>query len=266
MIRKMLFYLYLFVVMLFAVPVVQAQSIDGDRFSISLGVFFTDRDTETALDGTTATGTPTDLESDLGLDSSDNVFRFDGYYRFNDRHRVDFSVFDLSRSSSKQIERDIQWRDTLYSINTVIDADFDLTIYKAAYTYSFRRREDSYLGATFGVYTADIKVGLSEQNLGQAEVGDITAPLPVIGLRGEYEFADKWKFRASGEFFFVEFDDIDGSLVDIYAGLDYSVTDRMSVGLGVNSVALDVDAAKTSFQGSLDWKYTGGLLFLKFDF
>lgn len=264
--RKHFFLFSSVIMMFFAVPAAQAQSIEGDRFSISLGVFFTDRDTETALDGTTANGTPTDLESDLGLDSSDNVFRFDGYYRFNDRHRVDFSIFDLSRSSSKQIERDIQWRDTLYAIDTVINADFDLTIYKAAYTYSFMRRENGYLGATFGVYTADTKIGLSEPNLGQAEVGDITAPLPVIGLRGEYEFADKWTFRASGEFFFVEFDDIDGSLVDIYAGVDYSVTNRMSVGLGVNSVALDVDASKTSFQGSLDWKYTGGLLFLKFDF
>jgi hypothetical protein len=249
-----------------AMPALAAGTLDGDRFSISLGMFFTDRDTETQLDGTTANGTPTDLESDLGLDSSDNVFRVDGYLRFNEKHRVDFSVFDLSRSNSKQIDREIQWGDSLYSVNTAINAKFDLTIYKAAYTYSFMQRENDYLGVTVGVYTADTKVSLSEQTLGQVEVGDITAPLPVIGLRGEYEFADKWTFRASGEFFFVEFDNIDGSLVDLYVGVDYAVRDSISVGLGVNSVNLDIDASKTRFQGSLDWKYTGGLLFIKFDF
>ena len=127
-------------------------------------------------------------------------------------------------------------------------------------------RDEGYLGATIGLYTADTKVSLSEQNLGQAEVGDITAPLPVIGLRGEYEFADKWTLRASGEFFFVEFDDVEGSLVDLYAGLDYSISETIAVGLGINSVDLDVDASGSSFQGSLDWQYTGGLLFLKFDF
>ena len=179
---------------------------------------------------------------------------------------MDFSVFDLSRSSSKQIERNIQWRDRLFAIDTVVDADFDLTIYKAAYTYSFMRRDAGYLGATFGIYTADTKVSLMEQNLGQAEVGDITAPLPVIGLRGEYEFADRWKFRASGEFFFVEFDEVEGSLVDLYAGVDYAIRDSISIGLGVNSVALDVDSTQSGFRGSLDWQYTGGLLFLKFDF
>ncbi len=239
---------------------------DDERFSLSLGVFFTERDTKTRLDGSLDTGTPTNLESDLGLGSSDNVFRIDGYYRFNDRHRLDFSVFDLSRSSSKQIERDIQWRDRLFAIDTAIDTEFDLTIYKAAYTYSFMRRDNGYLGATFGLYIADSKVSLMEQNLGQAEVGDITAPLPVIGLRGEHEFSDGWKFRASGEFFFVEFDDVKGSLVDLYAGIDYALRDSIAIGLGVNSVALDVDSTKSSFRGSLDWQYTGGLLFLKFDF
>jgi len=252
--------------MIFAAPAAAADSIDGDRFSISLGIFVTDRDTETSLDGTTSNGTPTDLEGDLGLNASDSVFRLDGYYRFNDRHRVDFSIFDLSRTGSKQLQRDIQWGDRLFAIDTVVEADFDITIYKAAYTYSFMQKENGYLGASFGLYTLDSKVGLAEQNLGPAEFGDITAPLPVIGLRGDYEFSDKWTFRASSEFFFIEFDNVDGSLVDIYAGLDYSVSDSISVGLGVNSVVLDVGVTKSSFQGSLDWKYTGGLLFLKFDF
>ena len=260
------FVLFSFATALACSPVANAAPTDGERFSVSLGGFFTDRDTETQLDGTVGAGTPTDLENDLGLDSSDNVFRLDGYYRFSDKHRVDFSIFDLSRTSSKQIERSIQWGDRLFAIDTVVDADFDLTIYKAAYTYVFMPRDAGYLGATIGLYTADTRVSLAEQNLGQAEVGDITAPLPVVGLRGEYEFADSWTVRASGEFFFIEFDDVEGSLVDLYAGVDYGVTDTISVGLGVNSVALDVDASKSGFRGSLDWQYSGALLFLKFDF
>lgn len=252
--------------LLFAAATAAADSVEGDRFSLSLGVFITDRDTEAELDGTVNPGTATDFESDLGLDSSDTVFRLDGYYRFNERHRFDFSVFDLSRSASKQIEREIQWGDTLYVIDTQVDADFDLAIYKAAYTYSFLRREDAYLGATVGLYVADTKASLKEQTLGSAEVGELTAPLPVIGLRGEYALSDRWSIRASGEFFFIEYDNVDGSLVDLYAGVDYSVLDNMSIGLGINSVTLDVDIAKRGFKGGLDWKYTGGLIFLKFNF
>ena len=245
---------------------VAAQSLEGDRFSLSLGVFVTDRDTETRLDSAAGDGTDTDFESDLGLDASDTVFRVDGYYRFAERHRADFSVFDLSRSNSKQIERDIQWGDSLYAIDTTIKADFDLAIYKAAYTYSFLSDEDGYLGGTIGLYVADVKTSLAEPTLGQAEVGELTAPLPVVGLRGERKLSDRWTFRASGEFFFVEYDDIDGSLVDLYAGLDYSLRDNLALGFGFNSVTLDVDAAKSDFSGAIDWQYSGGLVFLKLDF
>jgi len=247
-------------------PQASAQSLEGDRFSLSLGVFLTDRDTEARFDSSFGDGTDTDFESDLGLDSSDSVFRVDGYYRIGEQHRVDFSVFDLSRNNSKQIQKDILWGDTLYTIDTVLNADFDLAIYKAAYTYSFLSSEDGYLGALIGLHVADVKTSLAEQNIGQAEVGELTAPLPVIGLRGERRLTDRWTFRASGEFFFVEYDNIEGSLVDIYAGLDYSVLDRLSFGAGFNSVTLDVDASKSGFDGALDWKYSGALVFLKFSF
>lgn len=247
-------------------PQVNAQSLDGNRFSLSLGVFITDRDTDAQLDSSLDSGTDTDFETDLGLDSSDTVLRVDGYFRFSERHRADFSVFDLSRKSTKQIDKDIQWGDTLYSIDTVIRSDFDLAIYKAAYTYSFLQGDSGYLGATIGIYVADTAVSLAEENLGQAEIGELTAPLPVIGLRGERKLSERWMFRASGEFFFIEYDNIDGSLVDIYAGFDYGVLDNMSLGIGFNSVALNVDATKSGFKGGLDWRYSGVLVFLKFNF
>jgi len=175
-------------------------------------------------------------------------------------------VFDLARNSSKQIDKDIQWGDTLYSIDTVVESNVDLAIYKAAYTYSFLHADDGYLGATVGLYVADSTAELAEQNIGRAEVGELTAPLPVIGLRGERKLSERWMFRASGEFFFIEYDNIDGSLVDLYAGFDYSVLDNLSIGIGVNSVSFDVDATKSGFVGALDWQYSGGLLFLKFNF
>ncbi len=243
-----------------------ADSLDGDRFSLSLGVFITDRNTDAELDGSINDGTNINFETDLGIDSSDTVFRVDGYYRFSERHRFDFSVFDLSRSASKQIVKDIQWGDTLFAIDTVVKTDNALSVYKAAYTYSFLNGEDGYLGATFGLYVADSKMRLEEENLGSAEIGQLTAPLPVIGLRGEYALSDRWSFRASGEFFFIEYENVDGSLVDFYAGIDYQVLDNLSVGLGVNSVNINVDATDSTFNGALDWRYSGALVFLKFNF
>lgn len=243
-----------------------AAPVDGDRFSVSLGVFLADQDIDAVLNGSVANGTEVDFENDLGFDPSDTVFRLDGYYRFNDRHRIDFSVFDLSRESRTQIMEEIQFGDTTFVIDTVVGADLDLRIYKAAYTYSFLRRDSGHVGASLGLYTADVKVSLFEENLGSAERRDITAPLPVIGLRGTRHLGDKWALRASAEFFFIDYEGFEGELIDVYAGLDYGVLDNVAIGVGFNFVDLGLDVDRSDYRGSLDWQYDGALAFLKFSF
>lgn len=244
-----------------------AEGAGEERVSVSLGLFITDRQTETRIDAESGDpGSDVDLERDLGLDSTDSVFRIDGYLKFNDRHRIDASWFDLSRSSSKQIDRDIEWNGELYPIDTTIGSVFDLNIYKVAYTWSFYRRDRGFIGASAGLYIADFATTLDAPSIGQRQVGDGTAPLPVFGLRGEYRFTDRWTFRASGEFFVFEYDNWDGSLSDLYAGIDYRISNRFSAGVAVNAVTFDIGVAEDNFNGNVDWGYIGGLLFLKLDF
>lgn len=243
-----------------------ANAATDPRFSISVGAFFTDRDTKTSISGEAGAGTDVDLEDDLGLDNSDTVFRVDAYWRFAEKHRLDFNAFDLSRSGSKQIERDFTWGDTTYPVNTVVDATLDLAIYKVAYTWEFLKRDRSFLGATLGLYVMDVDSTLTGSLLSQNEAHDLTAPLPVLGLRGEYRFADRWSLRSSGEIFFFEQGDFDGLLYDLFAGLDFSITDNIAIGVGINGVRLDLDVSKDRFQGNMDWEYQGALTYLKFDF
>ena len=156
-------------VLLFAMPDATAQPADiDDRFSVSLGVFLTDRDTRTSLDGDIPdSGTDVDLEGTLGFDKSDTVFRIDGYYRFNEKHRVDFSAFDLSRTASKQIDEEFIWDGEVYPVDLLVNADLDLAVYKLAYTWSFMRREDWYLGASLGVYVMDTGMSIRADSGGQ---------------------------------------------------------------------------------------------------
>lgn len=248
-------------------PAASAQEEEFNKFSVSLGVFLTDRQSKSAVKGTTGDdGTIVDLESDLGLKRSDSVFRIDGYYRFNEKHRIDASWFDLSRSKTRVIDEEIEWGDTVYPINTTIASKFDLAIYKLAYTWSFMRRDKGYLGLTGGLYIASFGAALNATAIGSLESDSLTAPLPVFGLRGQYDFTDKVSFRASGEIFAIEYDIYDGSLFDFYAGIDYQLSEHVAIGVGINSVQLDIGIKKPSFDGNLDWRYDGGLLFLKFDF
>jgi hypothetical protein len=254
-------------ILLAPLTTVCAQANDDERFSASLGIFITDRNSDTKIDGSASNGgTEVDLEGDLGLDPSNTVFRIDAYFKFNERHRIDFSWFDLSREATKQIQRDIEWNDTVFPIDTVLTSDFDLSIYKAAYTWSFLRRDKGFLGATAGVYVMDFTTKLEGNLIGLREVADITAPLPVIGLRGAYDLSDKWSFRGSAEVFLFEYEEWDGNLFDVYLGLDYQLFKKVALGIGVNGVAMDLDVSRRFFSGDVDWGYAGALVFLKFDF
>lgn len=130
----------------------------------------------------------------------------------------------------------------------------------------FLKQNRNFLGVTAGLYIADIGAELSTSGGANAESDDLTAPLPVIGLRGEYQFADRWSVRGSGEFFAVDYGDYEGSLYDLFAGLDFSIMETIAVGIGVNSVRIDVGVSKDRFQGDVDWQYEGALAYLKFDF
>jgi len=256
------------VVLILSFSHARAQASDQEKFSLSVGLFVADRGSKTRFDAqsNSMTGTEVELEGEFGLDTSDSVFRLDGYYRFNAKHRIDFSWFDLSRTGSKQTQRDIDWNETLFPAGTVIDANFDLSIYKVAYTWSFLQRDWGYLGVTAGLYIADIGTSLTSPSIGAREVGGFTAPLPVIGLRGEYHLSDKWSLRASTEIFAFSYGDFDGSLYDTYVGLDYQLFNRMAIGVGLNSVRMNLGVNKENASGNLDWDYDGGLIFLKFDF
>jgi hypothetical protein len=79
---------------------------------------------------------------------------------------------------------------------------------------------------------------LSDPNLGTAKSEGLTAPLPVIGLRGEFEMTDRITLRGVTQVFNIEVDNVAGHLRDSYVGVDYSFSERFAVGLAYNDVAM----------------------------
>ena len=250
-----------------SLPVAAEAQATRERGSLAAGAFITDRQTTTRLDSTLTPGTDIELENDLGLETSSTVLRVSGHYWVKPKHRLDFSLFDLSRSSTNQIDESIEFGDESFDINTVVETASDLSILKAAYTYAVINRERGFLGITGGLYVAETQLTLQQQALGTFESEDLTAPLPVIGLRGEYEITDKITVRAAGEWFKISTGDVDGRLRDIYLGVDYGFNRRIAVGLAYNDVSMSIGASETGgFEGALDWGYDGFLLYFKIDF
>jgi hypothetical protein len=238
----------------------------GERASILFGAFITDRESNTRLDSDRGDGTEIDMEDDLGLESSTSVARVGGYVWLGRRHRLDGAFFDLSRSASIPIQETIDFGDETFQINTALDTEADLTIVKADYTFAVVAKDRGYLGVTAGLYIAETGFALSQPTLGRAESEDVTAPLPLFGLRGDYAINDRITLHGAVQWFGFETDDLDGRLTDFYFGADYGFGQRMAVGLAYNRVSMNIGAQEDDgFTGRIDWGYDGLLLYFKLD-
>lgn len=252
-------------------PTVFADEVLGepmaDYWGFSIGVFFADQNmvTELAVDQSEV-GTNVDFEEDLGLKVSQQVGRFTTFRRFNDRHQLDLDIFDMSQRSSVTLENSISWGGSIFPAAADVTTDLDLRIYKAAYSYYLLRTPEFRLGVTGGLYIADIGLRMSWQENDLDEVGEVTAPLPVVGLRGEYYINDRWRLSGSAEWFGLEFNEYDGTLDDVILSLDYRVSERTGLGLGYNHVHINVDAVEKSLRADLDWRYSGFFAYLRLVF
>jgi hypothetical protein len=244
-----------------------AQESDREGASVLFGSFITDRDTSARLDSGLSDGSDIDLEEDLGLETSSTVARFGGYWWVNDRHRLDFSYFDMSRDASKRIQETIEFGDETFVIDTVVNVTSDLTVIKGDYTFAMLARDRGYLGITGGLYVSQTTLALSAANINARDEQDVTAPLPVIGLRGEYALTDHITLRGAAQIFDYSADNVDGRLTDFYFGADYSIGEHWAVGLAWNEVSMNLSAEDDSGRnGSLDWGYDGALVYVSFDF
>jgi hypothetical protein len=238
-----------------------------ERGSVLFGMFITQPDTNARFDSSSGMGTDIDLEDDLGLDTSQSVARLSGYYWLGLKHRLDFSLFEFSRNATGEIDRTIEFGDESFAVDTVVNTTADVRIFKAAYTFVPIVRERGDFGITAGLYTAAIDLGLADVQSDTDESGDLTAPLPVIGVRGRFAISDRIALSGAIELFSIDTGDVGGRLSDGYVGVDYSFGNRIGVCLAYNLVSMNVDAEDADgFLGQLDWGYDGFMLYLKLDF
>jgi hypothetical protein len=245
---------------------------ETERGTIYLGVFVTDRATDTRLDSDSGVGTDIDFEEDLGFDRSMSVARLGAGFYLQPRQRIDFGVFDLSRDATRRIDETIDFGDQTFTFDTLIESTYDLTITKVDYTFAPLSRPRGYLGLNAGLYIASTEVVLTAvgQNIQTTrESEDLTAPLPVFGFRGEYEVTDRITLGGAAQYFKIDIGDTSGSLRDIYIAADYGFgeDEKFAVGLAYNEVSMLIRAEEEDgFRGELDWGYDGWLVYFKTGF
>ncbi len=232
-----------------------------DRWTLEIGAYAPKVKTTAHLDRTLGLGTLVSFEDDLGLDDRKVDAPILGRVRLGERWRIEAEYFALNRSGSRVISKAINWGGNTYPIGITVNSEFDSDIYRLSGGYSFIKDAQAEFGVALGFHVTDFTMSLAGASVA-IRTADALAPLPTIGFYGSYAFTPRWLLSGRVDFFSLKYNDYDGSLVNLMAGVDYRFTRNFGIGLAYRYVDYDLDVTKSSFTGGVKYEFSGPMLYL----
>ena len=179
------------VMMALAMPTPALAQLPSDTFRIQAGWFLMSADSKLRVDGAT-TGTEVSMNNDLGVPKRDDTYHLNAEWRFAERHRLAISYFDMQRSGTLALTRDVTVANTFLPAGSSATTTSDTTIVPITYSYSFIKSRDSELAVTLGVHWTDMRLRVRGQSstdkakFDKEASAQADAPLPLLGLRYDY--------------------------------------------------------------------------------
>lgn len=99
--------------------------------------------------------------------------------------------------------------------------------------------------------------------IGAGEEGlDVSEPLPTLGVFFNYAFTPKWYLTSRAGFFGLDIGDIDGTIFDVFGGVEVRPWKHFGVGLAYMYNAADIDIRDDNVDYEVEYDYNGPLLYL----
>ena len=126
-------------------------------------------------------GTLVDFEGDLGLGTTSQNARVDGYIRLGQRHQIRAGFIRLDRVADVRLQRQIQWGDEVFDVDVAVNSSLDLTLVPVSYRFAIIKTDHVDLGLSAGVFAlfADASIRAPAVSIDESE--SLNAPLPVFG-------------------------------------------------------------------------------------
>jgi hypothetical protein len=240
-----------------------------DTWMIRLGAYVVDgSNTQVSVNSALGgLGTTIDFQRDLGGEDGDTIPRIDAYYRFNERHRIDFTAFSIDRKGERTLSLDITIEDEVFNVNETVFSDVKYEVYRLGYAYSFYHSPKVELSLTAGLNVTSYDLEFRNEAGDKVQTAGVSVPLPVFGLRLGYAITPKWYVRYVSEAFFIELDDaLRGALLNYELNTEYKIFDNFALGAGLARVGLDVEVDDDDWRGQVTDSYRGYMLFGTFYF
>jgi hypothetical protein len=247
----------------------EGQTRFGDgRFEFRIGgQAFTGYETRLRIDSERlGLGTELTIEDELFVEDDISIGRVDVNYRFNQRHSIATSFYNIDRTGTRLTERDIGFGETFFPAGTPVESEFNQDVIKLAYRFRFIDRPRAWLSGSFGLHTLQLATSIRAFDGSLTSEQDADAPLPVFGVQGAYRFGEKWSFQGSTEWFDVQTGDFKGTFLDAILSLEHQTFDRFSLGFGLNRFNLDIESGDENLRGIVEVTYDAALIYFKGSF
>jgi len=237
-----------------------------EKFMIRLASYSVeDADTDITVLSDNKIGSGFSYADDLGGDTRTNVPRLDMYYRFNDRHRIEFASFKYERDGRQLLAIDIDIEDQTYSIGETVVSDITYEMLKIGYAYSFYHSNAVELSFTAGLNITSYDFNYELADGSDADSSKVSAPMPMFGLRMSYAINPRWSLHYLAETFFIEVgDSLKGAFLSYELDLQYKFSNNLALGFGVSRFSMDLTADDDEWRGRIADSHRGVMLFASY--
>lgn len=239
-----------------------------DKWMVRLGAYIVDgSNTQVSVNSALGVGAIIDYQKDLGGEDGDTIPRIDAYYRFNERHRIDFTSFSIDRKGERTLTVEIDIGDESFSASETLLSDIKYTLYRLGYGYSFYHSPKTELTLTAGLNITEYDLKFALDDGSKAESAGVSVPLPVVGLRMGYAITPKWNVKYVSEAFFFEIEDaFRGAIINFELNTEYKIFKHFALGAGIARIGINAEVDDDDWSGKVTDSYRGFNLFGTFYF
>lgn len=205
------------------------------------------------------------------------MLRIDGFYRFNNRHRIDWTYYRSRRNGSAVATQDYIIGDPddpeggfVIPTDSSIQTQWNFDLLKVGYAWSFlnKRRYEMFIGTGLNIRNLDIEItyqaAISTFSDSDSFDGEGLIPLPTAVIGGRWNLTEKWQSIFRYELFLLEIGDYKGNQQDFQLLFEHSTFKHVGFGLGINTVDINMRAQDEKIRGEFDSRILGLLGYIKF--
>jgi hypothetical protein len=242
-----------------------------EKFKLSAGFFLPINNTKIQVGANgAAAGTDIDFQKDLGFGASIATFLTNFQWRISRRSRINLGYFNMKRSSTHTLQKDITFDTTTYHVNSSVTTYFNTAIYQFSYGYAIIEKPTYEVGISIGAHTVGAKAGiaLNGTNVGASKDNNFgfTAPLPDLGVWGGYAFSNRFAAALDFSYLSLTVGNITGSILSYNLIFSYKLTRQLDLSLAYTGLNFNVSTTKKNVTGDFRWGYNGPTIGASFSF